>query len=315
MNVNTNMNYNFIMILGPTASGKTLLSVELAKKLNTEIINADSMQIYKNLNIGTAKPTLKEQGNIKHHLLDFLEPANEYSVSNFKEDASKIIKQLNNTGKTPIVVGGTGFFLESLLSNYSYGNAVKNDFIRQKYMNLKEEHGNEYIYDILKKIDPQTAEKLHPNDFKRVIRALEIFEVCGKTKFEMEQQNKQTTSTEFKPYIIGLTMPREMLYEKINLRVDKMIEDGLVAEVEELINQGLTTNNQCMKGIGYKELIDYFNNKQPLDICVEKIKQASRNYAKRQMTWFGHMENIHWFDVSTNSIQDIINEILTDLKK
>lgn len=306
--------FDSIIILGPTASGKTSISIKLAKLLNTEIINADSMQVYKQLNIGTAKPSLAEQNGIKHHLLDIVDPKENFSVEQYKSLAMPIIKNLIKNKKTPIIVGGTGFYIESLINNYSYGKSIKDESVRQKYNNLATEFGNEYVYNILKEIDPISSEKIHSNDLKRVIRAIEIFETTGIRKSEIDK-NSTNMQSEINPLIITLNWNREELYSRINNRVDIMLKNGLLAEVESLLKSGITLNNQCMQGIGYKELVSYLNNEFSLVQATELIKQSTRRYAKRQITWFKRIESAKWFNLSECTEQDIINYCLNEIKK
>ncbi len=307
--------FNCIFILGPTASGKTDISIKLAKQLNTEIINADSMQIYKQLNIGTAKPSIVEQDGIKHHLLDIVEPTQEFSVEEYKNAAMPIIVDLINKNKIPIVVGGTGFYVQSLMCDYNYGSSVKDENIRNKYNQLAAQFGNQYVHDILNNIDPISANKIHPNDVKRVIRAIEIFELTGTKKSELHTMQTNTTQQIIKPLIIVLNWDRDQLYDRINQRVDLMINNGLLFEVETLLHNGLTIKNQCMQGIGYKELVDYFNNECSLETCIENIKQATRHYAKRQITWFKQLTTAVWFNLSEVDKNDIINFCINKIKK
>ena len=307
--------FNSIIILGPTGSGKTNLSIKLAKELNGEIVNADSMQIYKYFNIGTAKPTKEEQSNIKHHLMDFLEPTENFSVSEFRQLCLDVCEKLIKEDKTPIIVGGTGFYIDSLLNNFSYANAEKNEAIREKYQNLYNEFGNEYIYNILKDVDEKSALKLHPNDVKRVIRALEIYEITKTNKSTLNSLDKAKQKESFlKPLIIGLNYNRDKLYERINKRVDIMLENGLLTEVEQLYKT-YDKSLQAMKGIGYKELFNYFEGKSDLIEAIEKIKQNSRNYAKRQITWFKRNTNIKWFNKSDISESQIFKEVLSEFNK
>lgn len=302
--------YNSIIILGPTGSGKTELSIKLAKQLNGEIINADSMQIYKYFNIGTAKPSLQEREEIPHHLMDFLEPTEDFSVSEYKKLCLKLCEELINKQKLPIIVGGTGFYIDSLLKNYSYGNASKDASIRKKYQDLYENYGKEYIYNILKTVDVDSANKLHPNDVKRVIRALEIYETTQKNKSLSNKEDFQNEQPSFlKPLIIGLNYEREELYQRINKRVDIMVENGLIEEVNSILNT-YDTNLQAMKAIGYKELFSYLKGEETLENALEKIKQNSRNYAKRQITWFKRNKDINWFNKSEISENQIFDEIL-----
>lgn len=306
--------YNCIIIAGPTASGKTKISIELAKRLNGEIVNADSMQVYKDLNVGTAKATKAEMEHIPHHMLDVVNMFEDFTVSDYKNMAMPIIRDIISRNKTPIIVGGTGFYINSLLFNMDYGNSSKDDTIREKYENLAKEYGNEYVYNILKSIDEDTAEKLHANDLKRVIRAIEIFETTGNKKSAM-QNTMQTFETGLNPLIIGLNMDREKLYSRINQRVDIMIEDGLIEEVKNLVNNGLNDSYQSMSGIGYKEIYSFLNNKISKEEAIELIKKNTRNYAKRQITWFKKVPTLNWVDLTSGLTEDILNDIETMYKE
>lgn len=250
--------YNCIIIIGPTASGKTALSIKLAKQLNGEIINADSSQMFKKLKIGTAKISKEEMQNVKHHLISFLNPDEDFSVSDFKDRAIKIINKLIKEKKVPIIVGGTGFYIDSLINNFNYGGLTKNSEIREKYINLTEQYGKKYVFEILKKVDEKSAAVLHFNDLKRVIRALEIYETTGKTKAELSTM-QNTMQGNLKPLIVGVNLERNILYDRINLRTDMMFNKGLVNEVKKLYNSGYSKNLQSIKSIGYKELYDYFD--------------------------------------------------------
>lgn len=305
--------YNCIVIVGPTACGKTKFSIELSKKINGEIVNADSMQIYKKLNIGTAKVSSEEMENIPHHLFDFVDEKDEYSVSDYKRDALNAIQCIISKSKTPIIVGGTGFYIQSILYDFEYGNAPKNEDIRKKYEDLAKQHGNEFVYNILKKYDLDSANKLHANDLKRVIRAIEIYELTGTKKSEIINTT-QAYANSLSPYIIGLNMDRKKLYERINRRVDIMINNGLVDEVKQLVNSGLNLNHQSMNGISYKELFKYLSGESICD-CIELIKKNTRNYAKRQLTWFKRMQNIHWLDLTNGIEEKMITDIINDIKK
>lgn len=293
-----------LLIGGPTAVGKSSLALECAKLFNGEIISADCVQIYKELNIGSAKATPKELKQVTHHLINELDPSGEFNVSYFKKCADKLIISLNEQGKLPIIVGGTGLYMKSLLFPYELGNAGNNLAVRQKYEKLAQEKGKQYVFDLLKEIDPASAEKLHYNDIKRVIRALEIFEVSGTRKSE---QVVEKLISEYDYTLIALTRDRKVLYEIINSRVDLMFEEGLVEEVTNLVkNKGLTKFNQSMSGIGYKEFFDYFEGTITLDQVKENIKQNSRRYAKRQITWFKTMPEVNWFNVD-EGMQKVLN--------
>lgn len=269
-----------IIVVGPTACGKSDYAIELAKKYNGEIINADSQQIYKDLCIGTAKPTIEEMQNIPHHLFDFVDTNKEFSVAEYKPLCEKCISEIKSRGKMPIIVGGTGFYVQSILYDYSYGNAAKDSSVRDKYQKLLEKYGNEYLYNLLKNIDETRANSLHPNDTKRVIRALEIAESGNLPSMVTKSKSKLNA------YVIFLNMDRDKLYSRINERVDKMIDLGLENEVKSILNSGATFENQCMKAIGYKEWKPYFAGKATLEDTIELIKKNTRNYAKRQITWF-----------------------------
>ena len=276
-----------LVVCGATATGKTSLAVSLAKKLNTEIVSADSMLVYQGLDVGTAKPTLKEREGVKHHLIDVVSPFESFSVSDYEKTALPIVERLLAEGKTPVICGGTGFYIESLLYKSGFGNTPANAEIRAKYERICEERGNEYLHAILREKDPETAEKLHPNDIKRVIRALEIVEVTGQKK--SLQQDERTPRFPF--LCVSIEYPRERLYERINLRVDEMFRLGLMDEVKGLLLQGVDVNCQCMQGIGYKEVVEGLAKGWTEEEIKELIKKNTRNYAKRQITFFKREKN------------------------
>jgi len=285
-----------IIVTGPTATGKTSLGIKLANMFNGEIISADSMQIYKEMNIGTAKPTKEEQSAVKHHLIDFIDPKDEYSVQEYVKSADSIIENLFKNNKMPIIVGGTGLYIKSLIYPYSFCNAPKNEEIRQKYNEILLKYGKEKLYTILQEKDPESCKNIHMNDTKRVIRALEIYDITGKAKTNL---NKPELKPKYKAITIALNMPREILYERINLRVEKMFEEGLVEEINNLIKNGVTFKMQSMQAIGYKEFYDYFNNNCELNIVKELIAKNSRNYAKRQITFIKGLKDVVWFNPLT----------------
>lgn len=276
-----NINNKIIIICGPTASGKSDLAIECAKLLNTEIISADSMYIYKGLDIGTAKPSIKETQGVKHHLIDVACPFDTFSVSDYKKLAQPIIDDLISKGKIPIICGGTGFYINSILYDFSYGKSSANLEVRNSLKALAEEKGNEFIYNKLVDVDPESAQKLHYNDLKRVVRALEIF--YSGTK-------KSAQNDEIKPkydyYAYSIGHSRQTLYDRINYRVDKMIELGLIDEIKSLLSLGVNKDNQCMQAIGYKEILEHLSGYCTLDEAIEKIKLNTRHYAKRQITFF-----------------------------
>lgn len=276
-----------LVICGATASGKTSLSVACAEKLNTEIISADSMLVYQGLNIGTAKPTLEERKGVKHHLIDVVSPFESFSVSDYEKTALPIVEALLAQGKTPIICGGTGFYVNSLLYKSQFGNTGANEEIRQKYETAYREKGKEYLHALLAEKDPESAQKLHENDVKRVIRALEIYDITGKPK---SMQN-DGFAPRFDFIAVSIDYPREILYERINLRVEQMFENGLLEEVKDLLKNGVSKTAQCMQGIGYKEVAEGLELGLSLEEIKELIKNNTRHYAKRQITFFKRMQN------------------------
>lgn len=300
-----------IVIGGPTASGKTALSIFLAKKINGEIISADSMQIYKDMNIGTAKPTVEEMDGIKHYLIDCVSPSVRYSVADFKKDATNAIEDILKKGKTPIVVGGTGLYIDSLIYGIDY-NEMQVDLEYRAYLeNLAEEKGLEYLYDLAKNIDEQAMSKISVNDKKRICRVLEVYKSTGKTKTELEKESRQKdVKYDFK--VFAIDMERQILYDRINKRVDLMIDAGLIDEVNNLIKK-YPDMPTAMQGLGYKEVVQYFEKKCTKEEMIEKIKQESRRYAKRQLTWFRRNKNIVWLDAK-KSLDENTKFILEEIR-
>ncbi len=295
-----------LIICGPTASGKTALAIECAKLLNSEVISADSLYIYKDLDIGTAKPSKSEMDGVIHHMIDVVNPTDTFTVSQYKEMAEPIIKRLHSENKVPVVCGGTGFYINSLLYDLSYGKGEGNLDVREKYKELAKIHGNKYVYDILFEVDKKSAEKLHYNDVKRVIRALEIYE-SGNKKSDIV--DNLTSKYDYHAYAINY--PREELYSRINKRVDIMFDSGIIQEVESLINRGISLENQCLQGIGYKEVYAYFNGELNLDEAKELIKLNTRHYAKRQITFFKRLDGLVWLNPS--SVKDLAEQIVEKL--
>ena len=308
------MTERIVILTGPTGIGKTELSIKLAKDLNSEIISADSMQIYKYMDIGTAKATISQRKAIHHNLIDIVSPDKEFTVSDYMRKSTRIISDLNNKNIIPLVVGGTGLYLNSLIYDLNFTSVARDQNIRDKYENLADFQGNEYIHDILKKVDFNSYEKININDRKRIIRALEIYELTGKTMSE-NNKNFRKPNDKYDIVLIILNMDRSKLYERINHRVDKMISLGLISEVENLLSRGFGKELQSMQAIGYKEIIMYINNVISLDEAIAKIKQGSRNYAKRQLTWFRRYDNANWINIDNyNNIEDLSNFVLTKVK-
>lgn len=297
-----------IVIGGPTASGKTTLSIELAKKINGEIVSADSMQIYKEMNIGTAKPDEQEMQGIKHYMLDFVSPEERYSVADYKREAKKAIEEILKKGKVPIVIGGTGLYIESLIYEIEFPKIETDLEYRKKLEEVIEKKGLEYLYKEAIRIDEKAMEKISCNDKKRILRVLEIYHQTGKTKTEIENDSRKEPSYNYKFFAID--MQREILYDRINKRVDIMLEKGLVDEVRTLYEK-YDNFPTAMQGLGYKEVVEYLEKKLSYEEMIEKIKMESRRYAKRQLTWFRKYENITWLngldDIEKN-ISIIINE-------
>ncbi|MPM32312.1 tRNA dimethylallyltransferase [bioreactor metagenome] len=292
-----------IAIIGPTAVGKTKVSIDLAKMLNTEIISGDSMLVYRHMDIGTAKPTIAERNGISHHMVDILDPTQEFSVADFQEIAGKHITDINLRGKLPILAGGTGLYIKSLLEGYQFNPASASAEFREKYELLAAKMGNEYVHRLLANVDPDNASRLHPNDIRRIIRALEVYH-CSGSAFQQSKEVTDDSQLIYDALVIGLTMDRSLLYQRINKRVELMIAQGLVNEVEQLLRAGVPATAQAMKGIGYKEIISYLKGDVDLPTATDKIKQATRHFAKRQLTWYRKMKYIVWFDVGRFSCYD-----------
>ncbi|PNZ12685.1 tRNA (adenosine(37)-N6)-dimethylallyltransferase MiaA [Staphylococcus simiae] len=303
-----------IAIVGPTASGKTELSIELAKRLNGEIISGDSMQVYKTMDIGTAKVTLEEMDGVPHHLIDILEPDDTFSAYDFKLRAEQLIEDITARGSVPIIAGGTGLYIQSLLYNYELEDESISqeqlDKVQQQLTQLSE-LDNAELHDYLASFDKVSANNIHPNNRQRVLRAIEYY---LKTKKLLSNRKKVQQFTEnYDTLLIGIEMSRKTLYSKINKRVDIMLDHGLFKEVQQLVDQGYESC-QSMQAIGYKELIPVINGHMTLDDAVDKLKQHSRQYAKRQMTWFKNKMNVHWLDKENMTLQMMLDEITTHIK-
>lgn len=298
------MKEQVIVICGPTASGKTSLGIKLAKKIEGEIVSCDSMQIYKDMTIGTAKPTDEERKEAKHYLVDFVMPNERYSVSEYKKDAEYTIEQIIKSGKKPIIVGGTGLYLNSLVYGIDYPNIETDLNYRQELEDRVNKEGLENLYKEANKIDSKAMEKISSNDKKRILRILEIYHSTGKTKTQLEEDSRKN-GPKYDYKIFVLNMDREKLYDRINKRVDIMIEDGLIDEVKQLLKK-YKEFPTAMQGLGYKEVVEYLENKLTKVEMIEKIKQETRRYAKRQITWFKSYKNAIWLDAFNENNVDII---------
>ena len=308
------MKQKLLVLGGPTAVGKTELSIKLAKELNGEIISADSMQIYKYMDIGSAKITEEEMNGVKHHLIDVIEPDIPFSVADFKEYGEKAIDEILSRGKFPIIAGGTGLYINSLTCNMTFTEAEKDEEYRAYLEGLCEEKGNEYVHNMLKDIDPISYKEIHANNRKRVIRALEVYKLTGKP-FSSFNAGEDFYNSKYDVYYYVLTMNREKLYERINRRVDIMMENGLLDECIKLKEMGYTSDMQSMQGIGYKEILYYLEGKISLEDAVNMIKQGSRNYAKRQLTWFRRDKRCIFLDKDLLTDEEILCKVLDDIRK
>ena len=287
------MENRLICICGPTASGKTALSVALAKQLHTEIISADSMQIYRGMDIGTAKPTAEERQGVPHHLLDICAPGEAFSVARYVELADAAAQDVLSRGMVPIVAGGTGLYMDALIECSTFSGDETDLSVREKYQRMAAEQGNEAVHAFLAKVDPEGAGRLHPNNLKRVIRALEVYEQTGMTIDAFNRLHKRP-APKYAALKIGICpAERQTLYDRIDLRVDQMLADGLLEETKRLLDSGALAGTAA-QAIGYKELLGYLQGDAPLADCVALLKQRSRNYAKRQLTWLKRDDNIHW---------------------
>ena len=299
-----------MVVAGPTASGKTGLAIRLAKQYGGEVISADSIQIYKELNIASAKPTAEEMEGVPHHLLDFVMPFDTFSVADYVKRAKECINEIHARGKLPIIAGGTGLYISSLVDNIQFAEETPDASVRERLWTQVEQEGIEPVYARLQEIDPEAAAAIHPNNTKRVIRALEIFETTGITMTEQNKRSREIPSP-YDAFMILLSPPRDLLYQRIDLRVDQMVEQGLFTEAAHLREMGLTKEMQSMQGIGYKEVFDYFDGLCTKEECIEAIKQATRHYAKRQLTWFRRDSRYHVLDpFDTNAEKTLLEEFV-----
>lgn len=296
MTDNKRKNRTVIFLAGPTAVGKTKYSIELAKALQGEIVSADSMQIYKYMDIGSAKPTKEELAQARHYLVDEIDPRKEFSAAEYQALAKGYISRIFKSGKIPIVSGGTGLYINSLIYEMDFSVMPKQADFRKELEREAEQYGPEYVHNRLKSLDSAAAERIHPNNLKKVIRAIEVFETTGEGMREFKESFVPTS--DYDCILIGLCRDREELYHRIDLRVDQLMEAGLVEEIRSLLNKGLSESNISMKGIGYKEIIAYLNGEYDLMEAVRLVKRNTRHYAKRQMTWLRRYSGMQWFNLS-----------------
>ncbi|MBR6755754.1 MAG: tRNA (adenosine(37)-N6)-dimethylallyltransferase MiaA [Peptococcaceae bacterium] len=303
-----------VVLVGPTAVGKTAASIALAQQLNGEIISGDSMQIYRGLDIGTAKITPEEMQGVTHHLLDIRDIEESFSAADFKVEADKIIADIHQRGKLPIIVGGTGFYINSLIYEYHFGEAITDEAYRTELQAFVDIHGKEALHQRLAEIDAATAARLHANDVKRVMRALEVYHVTGKPLSSMENQvNKQVLR--YPTVYLGLGMERERLYERINQRVDLMMEQGLLEETKTALAKGVSPQAQSMTSLGYRQIIQYLQGEVSLEKAIELIKRDTRHFAKRQLTWFRHDPNLIWVMKDGKTEEEVETELLAKIKE
>lgn len=308
------MKDKILVLAGPTAVGKTELSIRLAKALNGEIVSTDSMQIYKGMDIGSAKITEEEMQGVKHHMLDVVEPDKAFSVADYKDMAEKAIKDILSRGKLPILTGGTGLYINALTCNMNFTESEKDDEYRDELSKLMDEEGPEYVHNMLKEIDPISYETIHPNNRKRVIRALEVYKLTGKP-FSSYNAGDDLYKSKYDVHYYVLNMDRAKLYERINKRVEIMYEKGLLDECIKLKKLGYTSSMQSMQGIGYKEVLLYLDGLITLEESMDMVKQGSRNYAKRQLTWFRKDPRAVFLNKDEMSDDEILDKIVNDINK
>ena len=305
---------DIIVVAGPTAVGKTEYAIKIAKAVNGEVVSCDSMQLYKYMDIGSAKPTPDELAQVQHYLVDEIDPRENFSVVEYQKRAKEAIAEIHAKGKIPVISGGTGLYLNSLLYEMDFGAPPADETYRKELEEFAAEFGSEALHNRLAEKDPAAADRIHPNNIKKVIRAIEAIEKGGEGIKPFDAVQKE--NIDYRPFLIGLTRDRAELYERINLRVDILMEQGLLHEVEGLFNMGLTEENISMKGIGYKELIQHLKGEYTLDEAIDKVKQNTRRYAKRQLTWFRRYDQMQWFDLSTyNSGDEALEDMLSWLKR
>lgn len=297
-----------IILTGPTAVGKTELSIQLAKAVNGEIISADSMQIYKEMNIGSAKIQPEEMKGVPHYLVDEIEPEEEFNVVRFQTMAKNAMKTIYQKGKIPVIVGGTGFYIQALLYDIDFTDTTEDFDYRRELEQLAQEKGNEFLHEMLRKVDPKAAQEIHENNRKRVIRALEYYRDTGKQISKHNEQQRQNESPYQFAYFV-LNRDRRELYRRIDQRVDQMMKQGLLEEVKRLKERGCTSNMVSMKGLGYKELLDYLNGMNSLEEAVRIIKRDTRHFAKRQLTWFKREKEVDWIELDGKTEQQVLEEI------
>ncbi|MBQ2957154.1 MAG: tRNA (adenosine(37)-N6)-dimethylallyltransferase MiaA [Clostridia bacterium] len=303
-----------IVIGGPTASGKSAAAVRLCQRIGGQVISSDSMQIYRGMDIGTAKPTEEEMGGIPHHLLSIAEPGEKYSAAAYRELATQAIQSVYASGEQPVVCGGTGLYIDALTKPMSFAEHNEDETLRKELSALSETMvGKMRLHQMLKEIDPESAARLHINDVRRVIRAIEVYRTTGRTITEQTRLDKEREG-DYSVVMFALEWPREILYDRINKRVDVMIKNGLIDEVRTLLNNGLSEGSTAMQALGYKEIVAALNGRISMNEAIDDIKQGSRHYAKRQLTWFRRDERVHWIQASGKSLDQIVDEMIKEIE-
>lgn len=301
-----------IIIAGPTATGKTKLAVMLAQQLNGSIISADSMQVYRGMDIGSAKASAEEQAAVKHYLLDIREPEESFSVWEFQKAAKEAIAEIAAAGKVPILVGGTGFYIQALLYDITFEESGPTQ-VREKWEKIAADRGYEYLYEELKRVDPESTVKIHANNHKRILRALEYYDLTGE-KISLHNQRESQKESSYQELFYVLTMDRALLYQRIEQRVDAMLAGGLIEEVQKLYERGCRREMTAMQGLGYKEILNYLSGEWSLEKAAEELKKGTRHFAKRQITWFKREKNVEWIDLNNYAFdyQQICDKIKRD---
>ncbi len=311
---NSRIRIPLIILAGPTAAGKTALALKLARLLKTDIISADSAQVYRGLDIGTAKPTLQEQEKVRHHLIDLVNPDQNYSAADYQKDADQVIMNLWQKNKLPFIAGGTGLYIKAVTDRFAFGAKGADQSLRDNFLKQSKLEGLEQLYKKLKQVDPEAASKIHPNDRKRIIRALEVYTLEGKPISD-QVSNTRTKINPYRLFFYGLTMEREQLYARIDKRVDLMLEAGLLDEVRALLEKGYTRDSPGLQILGYRQLTEHLEGKITLDNAVTEIKKQTRNLAKRQLTWFRREKAIEWHIINSQvNISDIAENIYSKVK-
>lgn len=298
-------------IVGPTASGKSSLALEIAERFDGEIVSCDSMQIYKRMNVGTAKPTAEEMARVRHHMIDIAEPTESFSCADYVTEAAEVIRDIHSRGKKPIVCGGTGLYLDALIRGSDFKEGITDTALREELMEYVREHGAEALYRELQRVDPESAAATHPNNVKRVVRAMEIYKLCGTPKSQLDRESREG-EPRYDVSSVGLFYSqRDVLYERIERRVDMMLDAGLERETRELFAEGVFEKNAtAAQAIGYKELLSYVRGEESLQAAVDRLKTATRRYAKRQITWFSAKDYVRALDVTENGTQKTFEEIV-----